>query len=198
MDEDSPHMHVVGVPVAMGYKRGLYKQVSKRKVFTPEVLSDVLQDKLRAFANERISIILNEQIKEKEKGRNHDLSVVEYKVAKESQRYSQLKEQADNKEKELDELKERESEILQRAEIAEMVYNITVNPTEGDYELRTRLIDALCENEELKLENSRLQETLNKAYDYMKQFVVDGRNMLERFFEALGQVVEQVRNEFRR
>ena len=73
-----------------------------------------------------------------------------------------------------------------------------VNPTEGDYELRTRLIDALCENEELKLENSRLQETLNKAYDYMKQFVVDGRNMLERFFETLGQVVEQVRNEFRR
>ncbi len=33
MDEDSPHMHVVGVPVGTGHKRGMSKQVSKRKVF---------------------------------------------------------------------------------------------------------------------------------------------------------------------
>ncbi|WP_022761298.1 MULTISPECIES: RhuM family protein [unclassified Butyrivibrio] len=31
LDEDSPHMHVVGVPVATGYKRGLSKQVAKTK-----------------------------------------------------------------------------------------------------------------------------------------------------------------------
>ena len=37
LDEDSPHMHIVGVPVADGYKKGLSKQVSKRKVFTKEV-----------------------------------------------------------------------------------------------------------------------------------------------------------------
>lgn len=34
MDEDSPHMHVVGVPVGTDYKKGMFKQVSKRKVFT--------------------------------------------------------------------------------------------------------------------------------------------------------------------
>ena len=42
LDEDSPHMHIVGVPVAGGYKKGLSKQVSKRKIFTKEVLSRVL------------------------------------------------------------------------------------------------------------------------------------------------------------
>ena len=42
LDEDSPHMHIVGVPVAGGYKMGLSKQVSKRKIFTKEVLSRVL------------------------------------------------------------------------------------------------------------------------------------------------------------
>lgn len=42
LDGDSPHMHIVGVPVADGYKKGLRKQVSKRKVFTKEVLSQVL------------------------------------------------------------------------------------------------------------------------------------------------------------
>ena len=39
LDEDSPHMHIVGVPVGDGYKKGFCKQVSKRKVFTKEVLS---------------------------------------------------------------------------------------------------------------------------------------------------------------
>lgn len=73
MDEDSPHMHVVGVLVGTGYKKGMSKQVSKRKVFTKEVLSLVLQDKLRAFANEKAKIVLGEQIREKSKGRNISL-----------------------------------------------------------------------------------------------------------------------------
>ena len=34
MDEDSPHMYVVGVPAGTDYKKGMSKQVSKRKVFT--------------------------------------------------------------------------------------------------------------------------------------------------------------------
>ncbi len=46
-DEASPHMHVVGVPVWEGAKRGLSKKVSKRNVFTPQTLSVILQDKLR-------------------------------------------------------------------------------------------------------------------------------------------------------
>lgn len=37
-----------------------------------------------------------------------------------------------------------------------------------------------------------------KAYDFMKQFVVDGRNLLERFLESIGQMVEKVRDGFRR
>ena len=111
MDEDSPHMHVVGVPVGIGYKKGMSKQVSKRKVFTKEVLSIVLQDKLRAFANQKAEIVLGEQIREKSKGRNHDLAVMEYKVLKEEIRYDELKEQADEKQQENEQL-EREKEQL--------------------------------------------------------------------------------------
>lgn len=150
MDEDSPHMHVVGIPVGTGCKKGMSKQVSKR---TKDVLSIVLQDKLRTFANEKAKIVLGEQIREKSKGRNHDLSVMEYKVLKEEIRYDELKEQADEKQQ---------------------------------------------ENEQLKAENSKLRKTLDKAYDFMKQFVVDGRNLLERFLESIGQVIEKVREDFRR
>jgi len=38
LDEASPHMHIVGVPMASGYKRGPKKQAAKTKVFTPEIL----------------------------------------------------------------------------------------------------------------------------------------------------------------
>lgn len=247
MDEDSPHMHVVGVPVGTGYKKGMSKQVSKRKVFTKEVLSVVLQDKLRAFANQKAEIVLGEQIKEKSKGRNHDLSVMEYKVLKEEIRYDELKEQADEKQQEnellerektqlvqeydtlsmrvaakqmdyeeVDErvkeaneradridayiktqsdtlvnLEEKTTKLERKAEIAEMVYDMA-RGSGGNEDLRDKLIDVMYENEQLKAENSKLRETLNKAYNFMKQFVVDGRNLLERFLESIGQVVEKV------
>ncbi|MGN0171146.1 MAG: plasmid recombination protein [Lachnospiraceae bacterium] len=253
MDEDSPHMHVVGVPVGTGYKKGMSKQVSKRKVFTKEVLSAVLQDKLRAFANQKAEIVLGEQIKEKSKGRNHDLSVMEYKVLKEEIRYDELKEQADEKQQEnellerektqlvqeydtlsmrvavkqmdyeeadervkaaneradrieayiknrsdtLVDLEEKATKLERKAEIAEMVYDMA-RGSGGNEDLRDKLIDVMYENEQLKAENSKLRETLNKAYDFMKQFVVDGRNLLERFLGSVGTVVEKVRSGFGR
>lgn len=96
LDEDSPHMHIVGVPVADGYKKGLSKQVSKRKVFTKEVLSRVLQDELREVANKEVNDCFGEQIKEKSKGRNHDLIVAEYKVAQETEHLEQIQEQVND------------------------------------------------------------------------------------------------------
>lgn len=84
-DEASPHMHVVGVPVWSGAKKGLRKKVSKRNVFTSKTLADILQGKLREEAGKCFEYHFDEELKEKGKGRNHDLSVVEYKVAKETQ-----------------------------------------------------------------------------------------------------------------
>ena len=96
LDEDSPHMHIVGVPVADGYKKGLSRQVSKRKVFTKEVLSRVLQDELREVANKEVNDCFGEHIKEKSKGRNHDLTVAEYKVAQETEHLEQIQEQVND------------------------------------------------------------------------------------------------------
>lgn len=70
--------------------------------------------------------------------------------------------------------------------------------SEGNDTLSEKLIDVMYENEQLKAENSKLRERLNKACDFMKQFVVDGRNLLERFKESVGQVVEKVGDGFRR
>lgn len=75
-DEASPHMHVVGVPVASGYKKGMEKQVAKTKVFTAERLS-FLQDKMRENMEKNMELcpilFVDKQLKTKEPGRNKDI-----------------------------------------------------------------------------------------------------------------------------
>lgn len=87
-DELSPHMHVVGVPVAEGYKRGMKKQAAKTKIFTPERLRE-LQTKLHEDAEHEMqlpqykNIFSGTDLKEKEKGRNKDIpkqSLAEYRT----------------------------------------------------------------------------------------------------------------------
>lgn len=77
-EEKSPHMHVVGVPVAHGYKRGLEVRCSKTQIFTKNTLSK-LQDVMRL--NPKLPtkmIIVNRkdpiETKPKKKGRNFDFT----------------------------------------------------------------------------------------------------------------------------
>lgn len=94
-------------------------------------------------------------------------------------------------------LENKATKLERKAEIAEMVYDMA-RDSGGNETLRDKLIDVMYENEQLRAENSKLREKRDKAYDFMKQFVVDGRNLLERFLESIGQVVEKVRDGFRR
>ena len=95
-DEASPHMHVVAVPVADGFKKGMSKQISKRKVCTKEFLEKVLQGRIREYAEGRSFIWIGEFLKGKEKGRNNDLAVKEYKVKKENEKYEKAVKEVEN------------------------------------------------------------------------------------------------------
>jgi len=94
-------------------------------------------------------------------------------------------------------LENKATKLERKAEIEEMVYDMA-RGSGGNETFRDKFIDVMYENEQLKAENSKLRETLNKAYDFMRQFVVDGRNLLERFLESIGQVLEKVRSGSRR
>lgn len=90
-----------------------------------------------------------------------------------------------------------DEKVMKLERRAEVVYDMA-RGSGGNETLRDKLIDVMYENEQLKTENSKLRETLNKAYDFMEQFVVDGRKLLERFWESIGQVLEEVGDGFRR
>ena len=132
------------------------------------------------------------------------MSVAEYKVAKETEKYEWVKEEYVNTEKEVEALKEevvdtkKEVEVLKeqareaedRAEQAKLIYELIKYESEDS--LRSRCIDAIVENQQLKEDNAKLRESLRKAYDFMEKIVIDGRNMLERFRESLSGITERV------
>ena len=126
-DESSPHMHVVGVPVWSGTKKGLSKKVSKRNVFTPTTLSVVLQDRLREEARSCFRYNIHETIGDKKKGRNHDLSVTEYKVQQELENLRGIEVEKERASESVDyanrQLKELEIQYSEKSE--EIEYKLT-------------------------------------------------------------------------
>lgn len=119
-DESSPHMHIVGVPVATGYKKGMEKQVAKTKVFTADRLS-YLQDKMRANAEKGMemnpNLFAGAKLKDKEKGRNKD-------IPKESlNEYYDLQNDISNLKNQSAELEQRIQSAEQSAEIATLAYD---------------------------------------------------------------------------
>ncbi len=63
----------------------------------------------------------------------------------------------------------------------------------GDYYLKEEVIRLRYENQNLKAENKGLREKLDKAYEFMKKFVIEGKSMLDKFLEWIGEKVKDVR-----
>ena len=65
-------------------------------------------------------------------------------------------------------------------------------PVDGDDYLKEQVIELRYQNQILKEDNRSLKDKLEKAYEFMKQFVIGGINLLEKFMEWLGEKVKDV------
>lgn len=63
---------------------------------------------------------------------------------------------------------------------------------DGDYYLKEQVIALRYQNQMLQEENKSLRDKLEKAYEFMKQFVIGGVNLLEKFKEWIGEKVKDV------
>lgn len=63
---------------------------------------------------------------------------------------------------------------------------------DGDYYLKEQVISLRYQNQLLQEENRALQDKLEKAYEFMKQFVIGGMNLLEKFMKWIGEKVRDV------
>lgn len=106
LDEKSPHMHVVGVPVADGYKRSLSKRCSKTKVFTQKSL-EKLQEAMRHDITLPDCVAeVDSNLKKRSEGRNRDLT------KKELTELNEEKKDLQNSIKLLEYSKKEETEII--------------------------------------------------------------------------------------
>ena len=95
-----------------------------------------------------------------------------------------------DKRNKLEMLTSKENELVERTKIAENIYDMFRQG--GDDDVREKLIDVMYENQRLEEENKSLRELLEKAYAFMKQFVMDGVNLLEKFLESVGKVMDRL------
>ena len=201
LDEDSPHMHIVGVPVADGYKKGLSKQVSKRKAFTKDMLSRVLQDELREVANKEVNDWFGKQIKEKSKGRNYDLSVAEYKVAQETKHLTQLQKQVEESDMTVKANKAVEKEYTDKKEkletdisYLESMRRITKSLSEMDSR-ESKQISMELDKKRAKLQsvNEELASAIEKAEDATK--LLDRIKNFVSSFRLFAPTIEEYANQ---
>lgn len=97
-------------------------------------------------------------------------------------------------------IKEDAEVTVRKAKFAEELIDYFKNTNSGDREkayfekilgLRYENECLKRQNEELKTENRTLKAKLEKAYDFMRQFTINGMNMLEHFLRSIGEWVQQ-------
>src|SRR5574344_208172 len=148
LDERSPHMHIVGVPVKDGCKTGLSKQVNKSSVFTKdrlEHIQNVMRDNcIKEFNKEYEE---NFTLKEKEKGRNKDIHI------KDMVDYQELKKELEINKKSIDKNNEKIKSINKSASDFKNLLDDLEESRFGGYKLNNqqkgRLKDLLKDVESL-------------------------------------------------
>ena len=79
-----------------------------------------------------------------------------------------------------------------KLEEAERLKKELLGAVDGDDYLKEQLIELRYQNQMLREENRSLKDKLEKAYEFMKQFVIGEMNLLEKFWEWIGEKVKDV------
>ena len=200
-DENSPHMHIIGVPVKENCKTGMERQVGKTSIFTKESLV-VIQDKMRSKCIEEFNLAYSKdnKLKKKEKGKNRDYSAYERlkfneKAEKLKQELNELREDVselkDNKQKineEINDLNSDKENIKKEIDKKKKVNNKIVIKS------KNQLWD---ENEKLKDEISDLQRenyTLKNNYEDLEKRTNYLLKYLNKFLDKVPKIIKDIVN----
>ncbi|MBR4830847.1 MAG: plasmid recombination protein [Bacilli bacterium] len=167
-DEHSPHMHIVGVPVKENCKTGLSRQVGKTSIFTKESLV-VIQDKMRERCINEFNIAygMDSKLKEKQKGKNRDITPFERKVYNE--KVKGLKQEISNLENEVSNLEDNKESINKQITKLNKDKSDISDEIDKKKKINNKIIiksknQLWDENEKLKEENEALKR-LNYQYE---------------------------------
>ena len=92
----------------------------------------------------------------------------------------------------MDTAKWQTKQVQMKLEEAKRLKKELLGVVDGDDYLKEQVIELRYQNQMLREENRSLKDKLEKAYEFMKQFVIGGMNLLERFLEWIGEKVKDV------
>ena len=198
-DEHSPHLHIVGVPVKENCKTGLSRQVGKTSIFTKESLV-IIQDKMRERCiNEfNIAYSMDSKLKEKQKGKNRDITSYERKLFNE--RVKGLKQEISNLENEVSDLEDNKQNINNQITKLNKDKNDITDEIDKKKKINNKIIiksknQLWDESEELKAENEDLKR-LNYQYEHryndLKEKTDYLINHLNKVFQKLPEFIKTI------
>lgn len=177
LDETSPHLHLIAVPIIENQKRGLEKQVSQNKVITLKALNDIRKEVEKTFLTEYNKIYgTNKELKKGCEIEEH-LQVKDYKdtkkvleVAKKVKNKLELKEAVEQDYKKLTaelEKKEKESKELSNK----------ITQLEKTKEEKKKISEALeteVEKQNFKIERLEREKKTNETILFIGEDIVKG------------------------
>ena len=204
-DEHSPHMHIVGVPVKENCKTGLSRQVGKTSIFTKESLV-VIQDKMRERCIDEFNITygMDSKLKEKQKGKNQDITSYERKLFNE--RVKGLKQEISNLENEVSDLEDNKESINKQINNLNRDKEDITEEIDKKKKLNNKIIiksknQLLDDNEKLKEENEdlkRLNYQYENQYKSLKEktdyLIYHLNKVLKKLPEFIQNIVERLFN----
>ena len=204
-DEHSPHLHIVGVPVKEICKTGLSRQVGKTSIFTKESLV-VIQDKMRERCINEFNIAygMDSKLKEKQKGKNRDITPYERKIYNE--KVKGLKQEISNLENEVSNLEDNKESINKQITKLNKDKNDITDEIDKKKKINNKIIiksknQLWDENEKLKEENEdlkRLNYQYENQYKSLKEktdyLIYHLNKVLKKLPEFIQNIVERLFN----
>lgn len=189
MDESSPHLHLIAVPIADNNKRGLSKQVSQNKVLTIKAIKEIREEIEKTFINEYKKTYKEDITLKKGSELPDHLDVKKYKKAKEilkvAKDYEYNQDIKDTIENELENTKEEIKEIEEKITKAEKEKENKIEKIEDVKKETNNLTNELTKLETTK--NGKLKEKVDiekdldlyqqKIKEYKEQIIKDKENL---------------------
>lgn len=190
-DEHSPHMHIVGVPVKENCKTGLSRQVGKTSIFTKESLV-VIQDKMRERCIDEFNVAydMDSKLKEKQKGKNRDITSYERKLFNE--RVKGLKQEISNLENEVSDLENNKESINKQITKLSKDKDDIKDEIDKKQKLNNKIV--IKSKNQLWDENTKLKE----ENDFYKHLTDQYKGMYEREKEKTNYLIYHLNKVFQR
>lgn len=218
LDESTPHLHIVGVPVGYGKNKGLSKKVQKNAIFNKKTLTKMQADmRLQAQRDCRQYLSPYISFKDKQRGRNIDykkeeLVALNTSIYKAKKQLESLNKQNINIQKQINKyqieqkyykpvkINTKEQNAIDKltgntdVKISREDFNILQNTLNLTEKTKIKLKTQMAQNKLLEQENSNLKAQINNFKDM--EFSRD-LNALDKIKAARKELKTQIRQEFR-